>query len=216
MTNAALSCVPGAAENVAVTAAPSSRLRRVALDRFLANVMTTSVSATNCTMDNLIAQHKDENKTGTYPRTPMAKKQTIKRRGRPVRLADNALDRQQIVSSVVALIDRDGLDGFSLRGAKRTAGRSRSHRVSQCCKAVPHRRRLDRLLRELFRRYPMSLHRHPNIAPLLGAQLVSNSGVNPKLVEQILAVLKAPGFRGLRLIETIRSSPRCSGSLRLN
>jgi AcrR family transcriptional regulator len=56
-------------------------------------------------------------------------------------------------------------------------------------------------LRDLFRTYRTSLHRHPNIAPLLGAQLVSNSGVNPRLVEDILTVLKRAGFTGQRLVD---------------
>ncbi|WP_204322846.1 hypothetical protein, partial [Streptococcus pneumoniae] len=34
-------------------------------------------------------------------------------------------------------------------------------------------------IRGLFKRYRDSLRRHPNVAPLLGAQLVSNAGVNP-------------------------------------
>jgi AcrR family transcriptional regulator len=150
----------------------------------------------------------------------MAKKPAIKRRGRPVRLADNALDRQQIVNSAVALIDRDGLEGFSLRQLARHLGvfptalywhlpGGRNELLGEVAAtafqnvAKPFKAGDDWTvwLRELFRRYRTSLHRHPNIAPLLGAQLVSNSGVNPKLVEQILAVLTVAGFNGQRLVD---------------
>src|SRR5258708_852573 len=143
-----------------------------------------------------------------------------KRRGRPERSAKNALDREQIVASALALIDRDGLEGFSLRQLARHLGvfptalywhlpggknellgdvaATAFHNVTRPFKEGDD---WSSWLRELFRRYRNSLHRHPNIAPLLGAQLVSNSGVNPKLVEQILAVLDSAGFSGRRLID---------------
>jgi AcrR family transcriptional regulator len=149
----------------------------------------------------------------------MAKKLT-KRRGRPERGAENALDRQQIVASALALIDREGLEGFSLRQLARHLGvfpaalywhlpGGRNELLGDVAAtafhnvARPFKEGDDwtSWLRELFRRYRNSLHRHPNIAPLLGAQLVSNSGVNPKLVEQILAVLESAGFGGPRLID---------------
>jgi hypothetical protein len=40
---------------------------------------------------------------------------------------------------------------------------------------------------------------HPNTAPLLGAQLVSNIATSLDLVEGILAALTAGGFAGRRL-----------------
>lgn len=150
----------------------------------------------------------------------MAKKQAIKRRGRPVRMADNALDRDQIVASAVALIDRDGLEGFSFRQLARHLGvfptalywhlpGGRNELLGEVAATAfhnivrPFRAGDDWTiwLRDLFRRYRTSLHRHPNIAPLLGAQLVSNSGVSPKLVEQILEVLQVAGFSGQRLVD---------------
>src|SRR5882757_8534491 len=143
-----------------------------------------------------------------------------KRRGRPERSAKNALDREQIVASALALIDRDGLEGFSLRQLARHLGvfptalywhlpGGRNELLGDVAATAFHNvARPFKLgddwaswLRELFRRYRHSLHRHPNIAPLLGAQLVSNSGVNPDLVEQILTVLESAGFSGPRLID---------------
>jgi TetR/AcrR family tetracycline transcriptional repressor len=51
-------------------------------------------------------------------------------------------------------------------------------------------------LRALFARYRQAVRRHPRIAPVLGAQLVSNDGMNPLLVDHILALLEAAGFSG--------------------
>ncbi|MGC9368173.1 MAG: TetR/AcrR family transcriptional regulator C-terminal domain-containing protein [Paracoccaceae bacterium] len=57
-------------------------------------------------------------------------------------------------------------------------------------------------LRQLFYRYRKAMAAHPNVAPLLGAQLVSNAGVSPILVERLLTVLEGAGFLGEELINT--------------
>src|SRR5262249_10500590 len=56
-------------------------------------------------------------------------------------------------------------------------------------------------LRALFYRYRAAVRRHPNVAPLIGAQLVSNAGIGPELVERILATLAEAGFAGDRLVD---------------
>lgn len=150
----------------------------------------------------------------------MAKRQANKRRGRPARLAESTLDRQRIVDAALALIDRDGLDGFSFRQLARHLGvfptalywhlpGGRNELLGEVAAIVFYDVSRPFLpgndwtiwLRHLFGRYRASLHQHPNIAPLLGAQLVSNSGVNPELIEQMLTALKAAGFRGQRLVD---------------
>lgn len=56
-------------------------------------------------------------------------------------------------------------------------------------------------LRELFGRYRHAIRRHPNIAPLIGAQLVSNTSLDFNLAERVLEALEAAGFRGPALAE---------------
>jgi hypothetical protein len=60
-------------------------------------------------------------------------------------------------------------------------------------------------LKDLFRRYRAAVRRHPNIAPLIGAQLVSNAGVGLELVNSILTVLSSAGFKGDHLVHAYNS-----------
>jgi TetR/AcrR family tetracycline transcriptional repressor len=54
---------------------------------------------------------------------------------------------------------------------------------------------------ELFRRCRAAVRRHPNVAQLLGAQLVSNGSLPIELVEGVLAALTEAGFEGEPLLE---------------
>ena len=54
-------------------------------------------------------------------------------------------------------------------------------------------------LRQLIRAYRGALHRHPNAAPLLGAEIVTNSATDLALVEGILRALHQAGFAGAQL-----------------
>ncbi|QCI66282.1 TetR/AcrR family transcriptional regulator [Phreatobacter stygius] len=130
------------------------------------------------------------------------------------------LSREQIVETALRLIDEAGLDGFSLREVARLLGvyptalywhlpGGRNTLLAEAAAAAlgdvaqPFRTGDDwaEWIRGLFQRYRDNLRRHPNVAPLLGAQLVSNAGVNPQLVEQVLAALEAAGFAGDRLVD---------------
>jgi TetR/AcrR family tetracycline transcriptional repressor len=55
-------------------------------------------------------------------------------------------------------------------------------------------------LRQFFYRFRAALGRHPNVAPLISTQLVSNRGVDFEFVERILATLDHAGFTGANLI----------------
>jgi TetR/AcrR family transcriptional regulator, tetracycline repressor protein len=109
----------------------------------------------------------------------MTKKPT-KRRGQPALHAENALDRQQIVTAAVALIDREGLEDFSLRRLSRELGvfptalywhmpSGRNELLGAVAAtafqevAPPFRKGDDwtRWLRSLFRNYRRSLHQRP-------------------------------------------------------
>lgn len=129
------------------------------------------------------------------------------------------LTRQQIVTAALKLIDADGLDAFTMRDVARELGvyhraiywhfpGGRNALLGAVAAVAFEDVGPDHVavsdwetwLRSLFRGYRASLRRHPNIAPLLGAQLVSNSGIDPRLVENVLSALDAAGFSGSQLI----------------
>lgn len=131
--------------------------------------------------------------------------------------APAGLSKDRIVTAALAIIDRDGVEAFSLRSLALALGvyptaiywyvPSRNALLAEVVAralgdVLPPDERLDwRVwLKELFRRYRASVRRHPNVAPLIGAQLVSNAGADPALVERILAVLAAAGFAGDALV----------------
>ena len=129
------------------------------------------------------------------------------------------LNREQIVAAALRLIDEAGLDAFSVREVARHLGvyptalywhlpGGRNALLAAAAAAALDDVALpfeagddwEGWIRSLFHRYRDSLRQHPNVAPLLGAQLVSNAGVNLRLVERVLAALEAAGFAGARLI----------------
>lgn len=134
------------------------------------------------------------------------------------RKAAPGLSKTKIVVAALGLIDKKGLDSFSLRDVARALGVYPTalywyvpSRNALLAEVVAHAMRhvsppsdvgnWRTWLRELFRRYRREVRRHPNIAPLIGARLVSNAGADLDLVERILAVLDGAGFRGRGLAD---------------
>jgi AcrR family transcriptional regulator len=132
--------------------------------------------------------------------------------------AGGALSKERIVEAALALIDRDGLAAFSLRDVARALGVYPTAlywhvpgRNALLAAVVEHALRdiwrprgrgsWQTWLRALFHRYRAAVRRHPNVAPLIGAQLVSNAGIGPELVERILATLAEAGFAGDTLVD---------------
>ena len=119
---------------------------------------------------------------------------TIKRKGsRGRRGAPDlpALSREMIVKSALDYIDEDGLETFSLRNLNTRLGvyptaiywyvPSRNELLAQIVSLVlvdvlPARRRRawQNYIRDLFENYRAAVRAHPNVAPLIGTQLVSN------------------------------------------
>lgn len=136
------------------------------------------------------------------------KQRKTKRARRP---AAGALSKAGIVAAALELIDAHGLAAFSLRDVAR-----RLHvyptalywhvpgRNALLAEVVAHALRdivpsydpadWRGWLRGLFRRYRAAVHGHPNIAPLIGAQLVSNEGVDARMIDGILAALTHAGY----------------------
>ena len=132
------------------------------------------------------------------------------------------LNAELITEKALALIDRVGLGGFSLRKLARemdlypnallwhvdSRDALLARVVSRVLKDVPPDTRgqywQDSLV-EIAYCYRRAVQQHPNIAPLLGADLTSNAGVNLDLVEAILAALHQTGKRGEKLVQAYNS-----------
>lgn len=132
------------------------------------------------------------------------------------------MSKDRIVSTALSIIDNEGIDAFSMRGLAQELGvyptavywyvpnrnALLAEVVSHALSDVAPPEQVDdwRLwLKELFRRYRETVRRHPNLAVLMGAQLVSNAGVNPAFVEKLLTVLSQAGFDGERLVRAFNT-----------
>ncbi|UOK39358.1 TetR/AcrR family transcriptional regulator C-terminal domain-containing protein [Pseudomonas palleroniana] len=126
--------------------------------------------------------------------------------------AKNPLNKDTIISAALALIDREGLEKCSLRNLAGSLGvyptaiywyvSSRELLLSEVLAKVlenvapgPQERWQDYLRAAMVNCHD-AVRRHPNIAPLLGSQLVSNASTDFKLVEGVLAALQQAGFSG--------------------
>lgn len=139
------------------------------------------------------------------------------RSGRP-KAAENRLSREMIVQTALALIDSDGLENFSVRNVARALDvfptavywhvNDRNTLLSDVVTLVlqdltPKRAagRWQDWVRQLLVRYRNIIRQHPNVAPLIGVQLVSNGSLDFRLVEGILGCLSEAGFKGQRLVD---------------
>ena len=128
------------------------------------------------------------------------------------------LSRARVVEAALGLIDREGLTGFSVRRLASNLGvypaavywhlgrRNEilaavvDHVLKEVGKA-PAAPSWEESLRRICFAYRAALRRHPNVAPLLGADLTSNLGVPLDFVESVFAALHRGGFEGERLVE---------------
>jgi TetR/AcrR family transcriptional regulator, tetracycline repressor protein len=140
------------------------------------------------------------------------------RRGRRAASADDALTKEKIVAVALEQLDAHGLAEFSVRDVAKLLNvypaaiywhvptRNQlfaemvAHVLRDLAPPVPCAE-WQEWLRTLFRRYRQAIRRHPNISPLIGAQLVSNAGLDFDLIERTLEVLTIAGFKEARLIE---------------
>jgi len=126
--------------------------------------------------------------------------------------ASPGLSRERIVDAALELIDRDGLEAFSVRGLAQHLSvyptalywhvPNRNALLGDVVSSVlsgitpPDEPEWTDWLRKLMRSYRAAVRKHPNVAPLIGAQLVSNSSIDFVMIEQILTVLERAGFGG--------------------
>ncbi len=124
-----------------------------------------------------------------------------------------ALDRTRILDAALAIVDREGADALTVRKLARALGvyptaiywyiPNRNallaavvdHAMHDVLPAKPSDDWRD-WVRQLLHRYRRAVREHPNAVPLAGAQLISNGGVRPELIDQILTVLETAGFAG--------------------
>lgn len=131
------------------------------------------------------------------------------------RAAAIGLSKNQVVSAAVAQIDEKGLAAFSLRELARSLGVSpaviywhvggakedlfaeiSASITGSLSDSLDPDMPWDARLRQVFRNYRTLVHRHPAVAPLLGAQMKSNGVANLDWVETILKALHEGGYRG--------------------
>ncbi|GLS16071.1 TetR family transcriptional regulator [Hydrogenophaga electricum] len=128
----------------------------------------------------------------------------------------DGLSRDAVLNAALALIDRKGVNAFSVRDLARELGvyptalywhvPGRNALIAGAVALAlrdltPRRTPPDWQagVRDLLRRYRQAVRAHPHIAPVLGAQLVSNESMPPELMEHILALLVRAGFEGAPL-----------------
>lgn len=141
------------------------------------------------------------------------------RRAPRARNADErALSRDRIVATALTLIDEQGLEAFSLRAVAKELGvyptalywhvPSRNELVVEIITDVlagivpPPELAWEDWLRAFLQNFRAAILRHPNVAPLIGVQLVSNASVDLAMVEQVLDKLNEARFEGKRLVAT--------------
>ncbi|WP_448955547.1 TetR/AcrR family transcriptional regulator [Labrys neptuniae] len=140
------------------------------------------------------------------------------------RAAAIGLTRERIVEAAIALIDEEGLAGFSVRALARRlnvypaalywhVGGDKTDLLAEISGALiaglmsptdlPDDWRDT--IRRLFRRFRASVHEHPHAAPLLGPHIRSNGAPNAPWVEIILKALTQAGFEGQALIDAFNA-----------
>lgn len=125
------------------------------------------------------------------------------------------LNRDSVVTAAVQLIDAEGIDAFGVRGLARQLGVSTATVYwhvggrTELLAAVVGRVLEDAMptspnwpdgVQAFAHRLRNTLHEHPNVAPLFGADLTCNRAVPLDVVESLLASLSAGGVAKDRLV----------------
>jgi TetR/AcrR family tetracycline transcriptional repressor len=149
-------------------------------------------------------------------RAARSRTRTTKRVSRP---KDARLSKELICSAALDLIDRKGLNEFSLRDVARSLRvypraiywyvGSRNELLSEVVGfalrgVYPPAADGDwkEWIRTLLREYRDAVRRHPNIAPLIGATLLAPpAATGPETTERILATISKAGFPDKHLVD---------------
>ncbi len=129
----------------------------------------------------------------------------------------NTLSKETIVVAALAMIDREGLESFSIRGLAKSLGvyptavtwylASRREILAEVVELVtsdlsPARfyESWQEYLRLVFRKFRSGIRGHPHMAQLIGTHLIANPAVDLAFVERMLSALSHAGFRGNKLV----------------
>jgi AcrR family transcriptional regulator len=126
------------------------------------------------------------------------------------------LTKDLIIRAALSLIDDAGLDGLTIRALSSRLGVQtrtiywhagpRNAILAATVELVstgiipPPTRSWEDWMRTLFRNFRRAISKHPNIAALIGAQMVPSVTADFNLVEQILSNLNRAGYEGDRLV----------------
>lgn len=140
------------------------------------------------------------------------------------RAAAIGLTRERIVEEAIALIDDDGLQGFSIRALARRLnvypsalywhiGGAKADLFAEISGTLmaglmtPADKPDDwkDTIRILFHRFRANVHAHPRAAPLLGPHIRSNGAPNAPWVEATLQALSVAGFSGEGLVNAFNA-----------
>ena len=147
------------------------------------------------------------------PKTVGSRRRGVKAKG----TNDRVINRSTVVAAALEEIDRAGLENFSLRNLAKSLGifptavtwhvSDRSQLLADVVRLVLEdisppgfHDSWQSYLREVFHRFRAALRRHPNCAPLIGAQLVANTAIDFDFIERLLAALAHAGLSGVRLV----------------
>ena len=131
------------------------------------------------------------------------------------RAAAVGLNREKVVAAALHLIDENGLAAFSLRELSRrlkvstaviywhVGGKQEdlfaeisAYITREITQNFDDKQIWQARIRSIFQRYRELLHQHPNVSPLLGAQMKSNGVANLIWIESIFCALDEAGFKG--------------------
>ena len=135
---------------------------------------------------------------------------------RQSRDAGPALSKEQVVAAALSYIDVHGLESFSMRNLARELGVypttlywHAGNRDALLGMAIglalfeidpPTEVEWDAWLGQFARRFRETLHRHPNLASIVGGQMVTRAVTEFDVIEVILAKLAEAGFEGDSLV----------------
>ena len=142
-------------------------------------------------------------KTSTRPKA--------RKRSRP------SLDRDIVIQAALAEIDEKGAEAFTMRDLARRLDvfptaiywhvPTRNHILADVAaemfrNVVPKRRSKDwrTALRTTFLRFRQGMRRHPNVAPLIGTQMIGNASIDLGFAEGVLETLDRAGLAGDSLV----------------
>jgi TetR/AcrR family tetracycline transcriptional repressor len=133
------------------------------------------------------------------------------------------LTKERIAGAALDLVDRVGLEKFSVRDLAKALGVyptaiyhhmvDRSMLLGEMAGYALHHAYLEMTdfssearsdwrawIREYFQKYRAAIHQHPKIAPLFGAQILSGGPIQSNIIEALLARLESAGFKGESLV----------------